>query len=671
MTNARGLRGTRNRGHQSAVPVSEPVVPPEPPAIDLQTVADGLDDRAYCLAYPDVAVAIAAGQVSSVDNHYWEFGRAEVESGRRRSPHLDPAKPHVAIPVIIALLGYATEHNQCPWSFLSQNERDLVQDFANELFEAVYVESYADVRSALETGVSPSGFAHWLNVGRREIIEGLRAVDAVYPRRPYAYDTGGPNRLKFLLGAVKNWGSLLDDCAKGLDFRLTSLQFDGAAAPATTALRALAYARVLPNDLAIHTQLQSGAEQIWGFDPKIVAFYLPQYHAIPENDQWWGAGFTEWTNVRKAKPNFQGHQQPRVPLNQDYYDLSDPNVQRRQAALAKEYGVSAFCYYMYWFDGRRVLERPLDQMVADQDIDHEFCICWANENWTRNWDGKSEDILLSQVHTPESDRRFILDAIQYLADPRYLRVAGKLALLVYRVDLLPDCRSTAAIWRDEIRRAGLGELHLCAVQFYGITDPEPWGFDAAVEFPPHGWLVQENAPSEPLIVTNPDFAGTIFDYDKSVSWALSKPYPDYTWYRGAFPGWDNTARRQHTPHIFASSNPFSFQTWMTSILRQTAIMAPVEHQIVFVNAWNEWGEGAHLEPDDANGMLNLMALNSALNTAKREAWPLAVLTRLRRTGDYMGRSNDERALLNLLRGSENALGILVTQLRATGLNPFI
>ena len=255
MTNARGLRGTRSRGRQSAVPVSEPVVPPEPSAIDLQTVADGLDDRAYCLAYPDVAVAIAAGQVSSVDDHYREFGRAEVEGGRRTSPHLDPAKPHVALPVIIALVGHATKQNQCPWSFLSPNERALVQDFANELFEAVYVDSYADVRSALETGASTSGFAHWLNVGRREIIEGLRAVNAVCPRRAHAYGTGGRNGFKFLLGAVTNWGDLLDNCAKGLDFKPAPLLFEGGGAPATTALRALAHARVRPNDLAIQTQL--------------------------------------------------------------------------------------------------------------------------------------------------------------------------------------------------------------------------------------------------------------------------------------------------------------------------------------------------------------------------------------------------------------------------------
>ena len=389
--------------------------------------------------------------------------------------------------------------------------------------------------------------------------------------------------------------------------------------------------------------------------PRVVAFYLPQYHRVKENDEWWGEGFTEWTNVRKARPNFEGHNQPHVPENGDYYDLADVNVQRKQARLAKEYGVTAFCYYMYWFNGRRVLERPLDQMLATPSIDMEFCVCWANENWTRTWDGKANDILLGQIHSAESDVQFIRDAMKYFADPRYMRVDGKLMLLVYRADLIPNCANSMAIWREEVRRAGLGELHLCAVQFYGITDPEPWGFDAAVEFPPHGWLRTENKPDIPPKLLNPKFTGHIFDYAKSVDFALRKPIPDYRWYRGVFPGWDNTARRQDTPHIFAHSNPFLFERWLTEVMRQTVLMAPPEHQIVFVNAWNEWGEGAHLEPDANDGKLNLMALNAALRQVRHEDNVMQILGRLRCSGPYAERDQDERALLNYLKGQEQSL----------------
>lgn len=397
--------------------------------------------------------------------------------------------------------------------------------------------------------------------------------------------------------------------------------------------------------------------------PRIVAYYLPQYHRVRENDEWWGEGFTEWTNVRKAAPNFEGHNQPHVPENLDYYDLSDVNVQVRQAQLAKEYGVNAFCYYMYWFNGRRVLEGPLDRMLAEAAVDIEFCVCWANENWTRTWDGKANDILLAQNHSEESDRQFIRDAMKYLADPRYMRVDGKLMLLVYRVDLIPNCAESAAIWREEVRRAGLGELHLCAVQFYGVLDPEPWGFDAAVEFPPHGWLVPENLLDPPPKLLNDNFSGYIFDYKKSVDFALRKPIPDYRWYRGVFPGWDNTARRQDTPHIFANSSPEQFQLWLVEVLQQSVLMAPAEHQIVFINAWNEWGEGAHLEPDTRFGRLNLMAMNAALNQIRNDESIINILARLRQPGTYDTREQDERALLNYLRGREQSLRELESQLR--------
>ncbi|TXN15049.1 hypothetical protein FV219_03040 [Methylobacterium sp. WL122] len=400
-------------------------------------------------------------------------------------------------------------------------------------------------------------------------------------------------------------------------------------------------------------------------NPKIVAFYLPQYHQIRENDEWWGHGFTEWTNVKKARPNFVGHTQPHVPLGNDYYDLADKEVQEKQNILAKTYGIHAFCYYMYWFNGRRVLEKPLDQMLDNKNIDNEFCICWANENWTRTWDGKEKDILLRQVHSAESDRQFIRDAMKYLADKRYMRVDGKLMLLVYRVDLIPNCQQTAAIWRDEVREAGLGELHLCAVQFYGVTDPTPWGFDAAVEFPPHGWLEQSNLPDNPHKITNKNFEGYIFDYNKSIDHALRKPIPNYTWYRGAFPGWDNTARRQNTSHIFADSNPEAFEKWLLEILNQQVIMSEPQNQIVFINAWNEWGEGAHLEPDERLEYLNLQAVNSALTKVKQEAEILNVLNRLRSHESYPTRTEDEAFLLRTIRGYNKAISHLQNELAST------
>ncbi len=347
---------------------------------------------------------------------------------------------------------------------------------------------------------------------------------------------------------------------------------------------------------------------------KPIAFYLPQYHPIPENDEWWGKGFTEWTNVIKAKPNFAGHHQPHVPGELGYYDLRKPEVQRRQAQLAREYGIFGWCFYYYWFNGRRVLERPLNQFVEHKDIDLNFCVCWANENWTRTWDGNAKDILLGQNHSPDDDVAFFKSLLPLFADPRYIRVNGAPMVLVYRVDLFPDAKATAERWRKVAREAGFPEVHLCAVQFYGITDPRPWGFDAAVEFPPHQMIGPENIPDRVPTFTNPDFKGGVLDYLKVMSQAIQRPLVDYTRYRGVMPSWDNTARRQNTPHMFINSSPTEYQYWLTTMVRQTTLALPPEQRFVFINAWNEWGEGCHLEPDEKYGRSWLEATHAALNS---------------------------------------------------------
>jgi lipopolysaccharide biosynthesis protein len=345
---------------------------------------------------------------------------------------------------------------------------------------------------------------------------------------------------------------------------------------------------------------------------KAICFYLPQYHPVRENDEWWGEGFTEWRNVAKAVPNFPGHYQPHVPSELGFYDLRLVEVQKKQAELAKAYGIYGFCYYYYWFGGRRILERPLDQMVAHPEVDIPFCVCWANENWTRTWDGKEKDILLGQKHSPEDDEAFIRALLPMFRDPRYIRVNGAPMVLVYRADLFPDMKETAKRWRRIARSEGFPELHLCAVQFYGITDPRPWGFDAAVEFPPHQFIGPENRPDTMPQFTNPRFAGAVVDYPKVVAQALQKPVPDYLVYRGVMPSWDNTARRQDTPHIFINSSPLDYQYWLRRMVKQTEQARPPEHQFVFINAWNEWGEGCHLEPDLKHGCAYLQATLAAL-----------------------------------------------------------
>ena len=327
-----------------------------------------------------------------------------------------------------------------------------------------------------------------------------------------------------------------------------------------------------------------------------IAFYLPQYHPIPENDRWWGKGFTEWTNVVRGVPQFVGHYQPHLPSELGFYDLRVREVRNEQARLAKEYGIAAFCYYHYWFGGRRLLERPFSEVLQSKEPDFPFCLCWANENWSRRWDGSEQDILMAQDHSPEDDRAFIHALFDAFRDERYLRVEGKPVFLVYRPSLLPNPRETADIWRSECAGAGIGDIFLCNVHSFDTISPEEIGFDASVEFPPNlKPLRKVNATVE---LVNPDFSGIVYEYPE----VTNPSPPPYTLFRGIFPEWDNTARRKgNGGAIVVGSSPEKYGAWLTEVCRYTTQYLPPERRLLFVNAWNEWGEGCHLEPDARNG----------------------------------------------------------------------
>jgi len=222
---------------------------------------------------------------------------------------------------------------------------------------------------------------------------------------------------------------------------------------------------------------------------RLIAFYLPQYHPIPENDCWWGKGFTEWTNVTKAQPLFAGHYQPHLPADLGFYDLRLPEARQAQVDLAREYGIYGFCYYHYWFNGRRLLERPLAEVLSSGEPDFPFCLCWANESWTKRWDGVEGTVLMEQRYTVEDDRAHLCWLAGVFRDQRYIRVGGKPLLLVYRATKMVNPLRTTSIWREEARKLGIGELYLCRVECFGNerVDPTTIGFDAGVEFQPD-WL---------------------------------------------------------------------------------------------------------------------------------------------------------------------------------------
>lgn len=344
---------------------------------------------------------------------------------------------------------------------------------------------------------------------------------------------------------------------------------------------------------------------------KLICFYLPQFHPIPENDDWWGEGFTEWTNVRPAQPQFAGHYQPHVPSELGYYDLVEPGVQSRQVELAKLYGIGGFCFYFYWFGGKRLLEAPIESYLKDSSLDLPFCLCWANENWSRRWDGLDSEILIAQEHSPEDDLAFIRHVARYLQDSRYIRIEGKPLLLVYRPSLLPSAKETAQRWRTWCRNEGIGEIYLAYTQSFETVDPAKYGFDAAIEFPPNNSSPPD--VTESVTPLSDDFGCTVYDWRIFVQRSEKYEQPSYKLFRSVCPSWDNTARRRNRGAVFINNSPDLYRRWLkNAILESKRQSSHADERLIFVNAWNEWAEGAHLEPDEKYGYAWLQATRDAL-----------------------------------------------------------
>jgi len=355
-------------------------------------------------------------------------------------------------------------------------------------------------------------------------------------------------------------------------------------------------------------------------DVRAIAFYLPQFHSFPENDEWWGRGFTEWTNVSKAVPQFVGHYQPRLPGELGFYDLRVADVMRRQVELARHYGLAGFCFHHYWFGGKRLMERPLQQFLADKDIDFPFCVCWANENWTRRWDGFDQDILIGQNHSAEDDLAFIASLEPFLRDRRYIRVDGRPLVVLYRPSILPDAKATLERWRAHCRAVGIGELFLAMVQF-DIEDPRIYGFDAAIEFPPHKLARGLEPINGKLEIVNSAYEGHVIEYGQIIQRARETRVPNYDMIRGVFPSWDNEARKPGAGYTFANGSPRRYREWLDLAVDYARKHPVAGERLVFLNAWNEWAEGAYLEPDRRYGYAYLDQTRAALVQSGAPASP--------------------------------------------------
>ena len=350
-----------------------------------------------------------------------------------------------------------------------------------------------------------------------------------------------------------------------------------------------------------------------GKDVRAVAWYLPQFHPIAENDLAWGNGFTEWTNVAAARPRFDGHRHPRLPGALGFYDLRCKETVAEQIALAKHAGIYGFCLHYYWFNGKKVLHTPLEHWKNDPSLDFPFCIHWANEPWTRRWDGGSQEVIIPQHHSAEDDLLFIQEIAWALRDTRCMRFQGKPMLGVYRPDLFPDIKETIARWRAYCLREGIGEIFLFASQSFANAEKSilAQGFDASVEYPPHGTLpIRVN---EQFADKNLKFSGTIRGYQTSRNGFLARTAGCYEnpRFRGVMPGWDNSARTE-TGTIFAGETPDLYQEWLEIASDRAQKDSYQGEKYLFINAWNEWAEAAYLEPDTAQGYAAINATAVAL-----------------------------------------------------------
>jgi hypothetical protein len=354
---------------------------------------------------------------------------------------------------------------------------------------------------------------------------------------------------------------------------------------------------------------------------RTIAIHLPQFYPTPENDAWWGKGFTEWTNVTKAKPLFNGHYQPHLPADMGFYDLRLEQSRADQAALAKQYGIDGFCYYHYWFNGKRILNEPVDRILALKKPDFPFMLCWANENWTRRWDGQDQEILMEQKYSDADD----IDHIKWLcenafSDERYITVDGAPVFSVYRSKLFPDTKKTIATWRNEAAKLGFPRLYICGIQSMGANylDPIEDGFDAAIEFQPDWEQLQKETlwwrfkykfglhNGKPLI----------FDYEQIIKKMIARPTSKFKQYPCITPSWDNSARKKLNSVILKNATPKLYGAWLKNILGKFKPFTKNEN-FVFINAWNEWAEGNHLEPCRKWGLGYLEETKKALDEATK------------------------------------------------------
>ncbi|MCW5715051.1 MAG: glycoside hydrolase family 99-like domain-containing protein [Bauldia sp.] len=454
-----------------------------------------------------------------------------------------------------------------------------------------YIQENADV---VASGLDP--FEHFLQTGHREGRNPSAAFDLRYYRRRYMKGADGNPLLHYLeTGAASGFNP-------------------DPAAEVSAGSEVRRFARRAPEFEEFDPAIVGDRERL----AKLIAFYLPQFHAFAENDAWWGKGFTEWTNLSRGTPRFVGHYQPRVPRDLGFYDLTDPSVMLAQIAMARAAGLGGFCFYYYNFNGKRLLHAPVEQFLAS-DSDWPFCIMWANENWSRRWDGSESQILIRQDYRAEDEAALVDDLARHFADPRYIRLGGRPLFFVYRPGIIPRARETIARWREAFQeRHGMEPLFFLT-QTFEDHDPAAFGFDGAIEFPPHKILAKVHQINPKLEFLDHSFAGHVYRYEDVIEASAAVPTPDFPLIKTVFPSWDNDARRQGNGVVATGSTPAKYGQWLGEAIRYARRHPIAGEALVFINAWNEWAEGAYLEPDVHFGAAYLNATARAIVGGSRAA----------------------------------------------------
>ncbi len=528
------------------------------------------DPAWYLKTYPD----IAASKINPLV-HYWRYGEQE---NRQPVPIFDTEWYRHT---------YGEEiGDRSPLAHYLQN-RHLRKFSPNRCFDiAFYLESNPDVAAA---DVDP--FEHFITTGYREGRNPSASFDIFYYTRKHLRDDPrDPLTHYFEVGRAAGY-----------------LTYHDPSVP-SAASEIRRFTSKSP-DFEEFNPLIAGSRR----RAKCIAFYLPQFHAFPENDRWWGTGFTEWTNVARGTPRFVGHYQPRVPRDFGFYDLSRPDILPRQVEAAKAAGLHGFCFYYYNFNGQRLLQKPTEDFLSRREIDFPFCILWANENWTRRWDGAETEILIQQDYRREDAEALIDDLARHFADPRYIRLRGRPLVILYRPDVIPEPKETLAHWRKLFEsRHGEHPLILMAQAFDNV-DPMSFGFDGAVEFPPHK-VVKNVAPANSACdLFDEEFSGRVYRYDDIIAAATTEPPPHFPLIKTVFPSWDNDARRQGQGLSIIASTPQKYGAWLDKAISYANVNLFHGESLVFINAWNEWAEGTYLEPDIHFGSAYLNATARAIS----------------------------------------------------------